>query len=70
MSTPQNIVGNAEYQARLLSTLAELDYVPSEPALAQQTTDIKEVKTQFTAGEAKLKRKKISYNDASGATGA
>jgi hypothetical protein len=53
MST-QVILENATYHSRLLSSIAEFDYVPS--ALAQQTNYLKEIEAQHNRSEAKLKK--------------
>jgi len=52
MEAPENIVANAEYHSRLLSTIAELEYVPQ--AKRDQIEYIKDLQTQIESGQKKI----------------
>jgi len=53
MDTPETIVENAEYHARLLKTIAELEYVPQ--AKKHQEGYIKDLEKQIERNDAKIK---------------
>ena len=52
MEAPQNIIANSEYHSRLLSTIAELEYVPQ--AKRDQIEYIKDLQTQIESGQGKI----------------
>jgi len=52
MEAPENIVANAEYHSSLLSTIAELEYVPQ--AKRDQIEYIKDLQTQIESGQKKI----------------
>ena len=52
LEAPENIVANAEYHAKLLSTIAELEYVPQ--AKRDQIGYIKDLQSQIESGQRKI----------------
>ena len=52
MDAPESIIDNAEYHARLLSTIAGLEYVPQ--AMKDQIEYVKDLERQIEPGKTRI----------------